>query len=83
MGRLEDPNFKYISEEDSKKPGYLAQRMKLYKQMVEKESSGVSSSRKIHSGTKETSNRKADSGVLLDLTELRQRTVQNSGKGKR
>jgi len=80
MGRLEDPNFKYISEEDSKEPGYLARRMHLYRQMVEKERNGVSSSRTVHTGTKEASNGKTDRGVLLDLGELRQKSLQNSGK---
>lgn len=82
MGRLEDPNFKYITKAESDKPGYLERRMKLYREMVKKESEGAGRSREVHLGKKETSNSKADSGVFVDFSVLRQTAVQDSGKRK-
>ena len=41
MGRLEDPNFKYISKAESEKPGYLERRMKIYRELVRAESQGL------------------------------------------
>jgi len=37
MGRLEDPNFRYIPKAESEKPGYLERRMKVYREMVRAE----------------------------------------------
>ena len=77
MGRLLDPDwsqFKYVPAAKTD----LRESMERYKRMA-----SVSGSRTVHTGAQETSNGKTDSGVLLDLAELRQRTVQNSGKGKR
>ena len=37
MGKLEDPNFRYIPKSESEKPGYLERRMKIYKEMVKNE----------------------------------------------
>ena len=37
MGRLEDPNFRYIPKAESEKPGYLEKRMKVYREMVRAE----------------------------------------------
>ena len=44
MGRLEDPNFRYIPKAESEKPGYLERRMKIYKEMVRAESQGLPAS---------------------------------------
>ena len=41
MGRLEDPNFRYIPKAESEKPGYLERRMKVYKEMVRAENQGL------------------------------------------
>lgn len=82
MGRLEDPNFKYITKAESDKPGYLERRMKLYREMVKKESEGAGGSREVYPGKKETSNGKANSGLLLDLSSIRERAVQDIGKRK-
>jgi hypothetical protein len=41
MGKLEDPNFRYIPKAESEKPGYLERRMKIYKEMVRAESQGI------------------------------------------
>ena len=41
MGRLEDPNFRYIPKAESEKPGYLERRMKIYREMVRAESQGL------------------------------------------
>jgi hypothetical protein len=38
MGRLEDPNFRYIPKAESEKPGYLEKRMKVYRELVRAES---------------------------------------------
>lgn len=38
MGRLEDPNFRYIPKAESEKPGYLKKRMKVYRELVRAES---------------------------------------------
>ena len=38
MGRLEDPNFRYIPKAESEKPGYLQKRMKVYRELVRAES---------------------------------------------
>jgi hypothetical protein len=38
MGRLEDPNFRYIPKAESEKPGYLGKRMKVYRELVRAES---------------------------------------------
>lgn len=58
MGKLEDPNFKYIPKSESEKPGYLERRMKIYKEMVKNESV-----RAIHPQSKK-SNNPADHGSL-------------------
>jgi hypothetical protein len=51
MGRLEDPNFRYIPKAESEKPGYLERRMKIYKEMVRAESQGIpASSQKSDNG---------------------------------
>jgi hypothetical protein len=74
MSRILDPDwsqFKYVPAAKTD----LRESMERYKRMV-----SVSSSRTVHTGTKEASNGKTDRGVLLDLTELRQKSVQNSGK---
>lgn len=74
MGRLLDPDwsqFKYIPAAKTD----LRESMEKYKRMV-----SVSGNRKVHTGTEATSNNKTDSGVLLNLTELRQKSLQNSGK---
>ena len=39
MGRIEDPNFRYIPKAESEKPGYLERRMKIYKEMIKHEQS--------------------------------------------
>ena len=44
MGKLEDPNFRYIPKAESEKPGYLERRMKIYKEMVRAESQGIPAS---------------------------------------
>jgi hypothetical protein len=41
MGRLEDPNFRYIPKAESEKPGYLERRMKIYREMVRGENQRV------------------------------------------
>lgn len=43
MGRLEDPNFRYISKAESEKPGYLERRMRIYKEMVRAEGERIRS----------------------------------------
>lgn len=58
MGKLEDPNFKYIPKSESEKPGYLERRMKIYKEMVKNESV-----RAIHPQSKK-SHDQADHGSL-------------------
>jgi hypothetical protein len=51
MGRLEDPNFRYISKAESQKPGYLERRMKIYRELVRAESQGLpASSQKSDNG---------------------------------
>lgn len=74
MGRILDPDwsqFKYVPAAKTD----LRESMERYKRMV-----SVSSNRTVHSGAQTASNGKADSGVLLDLGELRQKSLQNSGK---
>ena len=74
MGRILDPDwskFKYVPAAKTD----LRESMERYKRMV-----SVSSNRALHTGTKEASNGKTDRGVLLDLGELRQKSLQNSGK---
>lgn len=74
MSRILDPDwsqFKYVPAAKTD----LRESMERYKRMV-----SVSSSRTVHTGTKEASNGKTDCGVLLDLGELRQKSLQNSGK---
>ena len=39
MGRLEDPNFRYIPKAESEKPGYLERRMRIYREMIKHEQS--------------------------------------------
>ena len=52
MGKLEDPNFRYIPKAESEKPGYLERRMKIYKEMVRAESQGIPAlSQKSDNGT--------------------------------
>lgn len=58
MGKLEDPNFRYIPKSESEKPGYLERRMKIYKEMVKNESV-----RAIHPQSKKGDD-KADHGSL-------------------
>jgi hypothetical protein len=41
MGKLEDPNFRYIPKAESEKPGYLERRMKIYREMVRAENQGL------------------------------------------
>ena len=51
MGRLEDPNFRYIPKAESEKPGYLERRMKIYRELVRAESQGLpASSQKSDNG---------------------------------
>lgn len=51
MGRLEDPNFRYIPKAESEKPGYLERRMKIYREMVRAENQGLpASSQKSDNG---------------------------------
>jgi len=74
MGRILDPDwskFKYVPAAKTD----LRESMERYKRMV-----SVSSNRAVHTGAQAASNGKADSGVLLDLTEVRQRVMQNPGK---
>ena len=74
MGRILDPDwsqFKYVPAAKTD----LRESMERYKRMV-----NAGGSRKVHTGTETPSNGKADSGVLLDLTEVRQRVMQNPGK---
>ena len=74
MGRILDPDwsqFKYIPAAKTD----LRESMERYKRMV-----SVGSNRTVHSGAQAPSNSKADSGVLLDLTQVRQRVMQNPGK---
>jgi len=44
MGKIEDPNWRYRKVEETQKPGYLQNRMKLYKEMVRAESQGLPAS---------------------------------------
>jgi hypothetical protein len=74
MSRILDPDwsqFKYVPAAKTD----LRESMERYKRMV-----NAGGSRTVHTGTKETSNGKTNSGVLLDLGELRQKSLQNSGK---
>ena len=74
MGRILDPDwskFKYVPAAKTD----LRESMERYKRMV-----NAGGSRTVHSGAQASSHNKADSGVLLDLTELRQKSVQNTGK---
>jgi len=74
MGRILDPDwskFKYVPAAKTD----LRESMERYKRMV-----SASSGRTVHTGAQAASNGKADSGVLLDLTEVRQRVMQNPGK---
>jgi hypothetical protein len=74
MGRILDPDwskFKYVPAAKTD----LRESMERYKRMV-----SASSGRTVHTGAQAASNGKTDSGVLLDLTELRQKSVQNTGK---
>jgi hypothetical protein len=74
MGRILDPDwsqFKYVPAAKTD----LRESMERYKRMV-----SVSGSRKVHTGTEAPSNSKTNSGVLLDLGELRQKSLQGTGK---
>ena len=65
MGRLEDPNFRYIPKAESEKPGYLERRMKIYKEMVRAESQGIPAlSQKSDNGT-------GNNGQVSDKSEHR------------
>ena len=50
MGRLEDPNFRYIPKAESEKPGYLERRMKIYRELVRAEN------QRLHTESQKTSN---------------------------
>ena len=65
MGKLEDPNFRYIPKAESEKPGYLERRMKIYKEMVRAESQAIpASSQKSDNGT-------GNNGQVFDKSEHR------------
>ena len=66
MGRLEDPNFRYIPKAESEKPGYLERRMKIYRELVRAESQGLpASSQKSDNGAGDYAkvSRKSDNGL--------------------
>jgi len=66
MGRLEDPNFRYIPKAESEKPGYLERRMKIYRELVRAESQGLpASSQKSDNGAGDHGKvpRKPDNGL--------------------
>ena len=74
MGRILDPDwskFKYVPAAKTD----LRESMERYKRMV-----SVSSNRAVHTGAQAPSHNKADSGVLLDLAEVRHRVMQNPSK---
>ena len=59
--KLDDPGFNYINSAESDKPGYLWQRMELYKRMVESEREN----RTVRSGKKNASKLKTSSGQVF------------------
>ena len=66
MGRLEDPNFRYIPKAESEKPGYLERRMKIYREMVRAENQGLPAlSQKSDNGAGDNRqvSRKPDNGL--------------------
>ena len=61
--KLDDPSFNYINSAESDKPGYLWQRMELYKRMVESEREN----RAVRSGKKNPRKRETSSGQVFNF----------------
>lgn len=61
--KLDDPSFNYINSAESDKPGYLLQRMELYRRMIESERQN----RTVRNGKKDPSKRKTSSGQVLSF----------------
>lgn len=76
VSKILDPNWSKFQYVPAAKTD-LRESMERYKRMVD-----AGRSREVHSRTQETRNSKADSGVLVDLSYIRETTVQNSGKRK-
>ena len=78
MGRLEDPNFEYVSSAESNKPGYLEKRMAIYKEMIESEQN-----RAIRSQSKDIRIQQGNSGSVYGQQNYSEQSPKLVAIGKK